>query len=133
MKYKSNILTSALISALAISAMTAAANANSEASGITLAEAESICSNGFTVPDQDINLGLARDCVALLISKHELTNGADHRLNWGGRTVIANWDGVEIEATETGDADVVRVTTLSLNKNYPQFFDETLRGKSRCQ
>ena len=55
---------------------------------------------GLAVPSQADNLGLTRDCMALLAAKDELRGTGS--LNWGTGTTIGSWDGVTTSSDPSG-------------------------------
>ena len=63
------------------------------------------CTNGTTVPDPLANLGLVRDCEALLEVKGRA------RLNWSASVPISMWQGITLEGSPQ------RVTVLNLSNS----------------
>ena len=61
----------------------------------TQRDAQSMCTNGVTVPDPNTNAELVNDCLTLLAAMPVLTGGGI--LEWDERKPIAEWEGIVVD------------------------------------
>ena len=77
------------------------------------------CSNGIAVPNPESNLGLVRDCMALLDALQLINQSALYQrnrgigINWSSNLPISSWRGVGLTASTPERVDELRLVGLA--------------------